>query len=273
MVRGWRWMRSTSTSPPAPRSLRSASAARQASRTAPVAIQVMREADAEPAEPTVAVVCGASVTSSVASSRARHLQQHRADALADLGRGAVHDRAAVGAQHDARGAEVVEALREADVLVADGEADAAPHALAARRVARAAGQPARIARGRLGLGQRQRGRLADDLGHGQRARDALPRRQHVARARSRCAAAARPDPCRARRRAGPSAPRSRSTSARRRTRASHRRAGCWCRRRCPRSARWARRRGRARTRRRSRRPPPSSRRRRRRPAGSRSART
>ena len=35
-----------------------ASAARQASRTAPVAIQVMREADAEPAEPTVAVVCG-----------------------------------------------------------------------------------------------------------------------------------------------------------------------------------------------------------------------
>ena len=98
----------------------------------------MREAEAEPAEPTVAVVCGASVTSSVAELGAGHLQQHRADALADLGRGAVHDRAAVGAQHHAGRAEVVEALGEADVLVADGEADAAPDALAARRVARAA---------------------------------------------------------------------------------------------------------------------------------------
>ena len=230
-------MRSTSTSPPAPRTPRSASAAWQASRTAAVAIQVMREADAEPAEPTVAVVCGRERDVVGRELAARHLEEHRADALADLGRGAVHDRAAVGPQHHARGAEVVEALREADVLVADGEADAAPDALTARRVARAAGQAARIARGRLGLGHRQRGRLPDDLGDGQRARDALARRQDVARARSRCAAAARPDPCRARRPAGPSAPRSRSTSARRRTRASPRRAGCWCRRRCPRSAR------------------------------------
>ena len=46
----------------------------------------------------------------------------------------------------ARGAVVVEALREADVLEADREADAAPDALAARRVAGAAGQPERVAR-------------------------------------------------------------------------------------------------------------------------------
>ena len=47
---------------------RSSSAARQASWTAPAAIQVMREAEAEPAEPTVAVAGGASTTSSVPSS-------------------------------------------------------------------------------------------------------------------------------------------------------------------------------------------------------------
>ena len=47
---------------------RSSSAAWHASRTAPAAIQVIRDADAEPAEPTVAVVCGASTTSFVPSS-------------------------------------------------------------------------------------------------------------------------------------------------------------------------------------------------------------
>ena len=112
---------------------------------------------------------------------ARHLQQHRSHALSDLGCGAVHDRAPVGAQHHAGGAEVVEALGEADVLVADGEADAPRDALATRGVARAAREPSRIPRRRLGLGHWQRGRLADDVGGGQRPRDALPGRQHVAR--------------------------------------------------------------------------------------------
>ena len=59
--------RSTSTSPP-PRASRSASAARQASRTAPETIQVWRDAEVEPAESTVAVDGGASRTSSIPSS-------------------------------------------------------------------------------------------------------------------------------------------------------------------------------------------------------------
>ena len=47
---------------------RSSSAARQASCTAPAAIHVCRDADVEPAEPTVAVPGGASRTLSVPSS-------------------------------------------------------------------------------------------------------------------------------------------------------------------------------------------------------------
>ena len=90
------------------------------------------------------------------------------------------DRAPVGAQHDAGCAEVVEALGEADVLVPTAK-PTPRDALATRRVARAAGQPARIARASASAsGTGQRGRLADDLGDGQRPRDALPGRQHVA---------------------------------------------------------------------------------------------
>ena len=59
---------------------------------------------------------------------------------------------AVGVEHDTGRAEVVEPLRVADVLEAEREADAAPDALAARRVARAAGQPERVARQLLGAG-------------------------------------------------------------------------------------------------------------------------
>jgi len=51
----------------------------------------------------------------------------------------VDDGAPVGTKLDAGGAEVVEALRVTDVLEAEREADAAPDALARRRVARAAG--------------------------------------------------------------------------------------------------------------------------------------
>ena len=102
----------------------------------------MRDADAEPAESTVAVVCGASRDVVRAELGARDLQDHVRHALPDLGGRAVHLGASrPRAEPHARRAEVVEALRVADVLEADREADAAAHALAARRVARAAGQP------------------------------------------------------------------------------------------------------------------------------------
>ena len=73
-------------------------------------------------------------------------------ALADLGRRAVDLRAPVLEEPDPRRAVVVEALRVADVLEPDREADAAPHALAARRVPRSARQPDRVARQLLRLG-------------------------------------------------------------------------------------------------------------------------
>ena len=88
------------------------------------------------------------------------LEDDPAEPLADLGRGAVHGGAPVGVELDPRGAVVVEAFREADVLEADREADAAADALAPRRVARAAGQPDRVARERLRLGHGDRRRLA-----------------------------------------------------------------------------------------------------------------
>ena len=111
---------------------------------------------------------------------ARDLDDHVRHALADLGRRAVHLGAAVGAQRDARGAVVVEALRVADVLEPDREADAAADALAARRVARAAraaGSP-RAAAARLG--DRQLGGAADHVGDRKRSLDPLAGRQHVA---------------------------------------------------------------------------------------------
>ena len=65
------------------------SAARHASRTAPAAIHVIRDAEAEPAEPTAAVPGGASDDVVGAELGARDLEDHVGDALADLGRGAV----------------------------------------------------------------------------------------------------------------------------------------------------------------------------------------
>ena len=59
---------SASSSDP-PRRRSSSIASRHASWTAPAAIHVMREADAEPAEPTDAVVAGSTVTSTRPSSR------------------------------------------------------------------------------------------------------------------------------------------------------------------------------------------------------------
>ena len=107
-----------------------------------------RDADAEPAEPTAAVVCGASDTSSVPSSvratwRITPMTPCPTSAAAEC---TTALPSAPAAAH-AGGAEVVEALRVADVLEAEREADAAPDALAAssccpRRRGAAAGRAA-----------------------------------------------------------------------------------------------------------------------------------
>ena len=112
---------------------------------------------------------------------ARDLEHHADDALADLRRGRVDDGAAVGAEHDAGGAEVVEAFRVADVLEPEREPDAASNALAVRRVAGAAGQAERVAGQRLGLGNGQGRGAQDDLARRQRAGDDLSGGQDVAR--------------------------------------------------------------------------------------------
>ena len=149
----------------------SSSAARQASRTAPATIHVSRDADAEPAEPT---------------RRGRVRRQRRRRSVPSSVRatcritsvtpwptsvgGAVDGRAAVGVELDARSARVVEALRVADVLEPDREADAAADAGAARRVAGSARQADRIARKALGRGRLECGGAPDHLGGGERAR-------------------------------------------------------------------------------------------------------
>ena len=148
-----------------------------------------------------------------------------------------------GEDPHARGAVVVEALGVGDVLEADREADAAPHALAARRVAGAAGQAQRVARQLLRRRRLERGGRADRLGDRQRAGDLLAGREHVARLqRVQQPQLDRVDLERGRR-ACPSAPRRRTRSARRRSRASRRTAGCSSRRTSTRSARSASRTG------------------------------
>ena len=111
----------------------------------------------------------------------RHLQDHLAHALTHLGGRAVHLRRAVLGEDDASGTEVVEALRVADVLEADREADAATHSLAARRVPRAAGEPDRLARKLLRLGRLESRRATDHLARRQRARHDLPGRERASR--------------------------------------------------------------------------------------------
>ena len=143
-----------------------------------------READADPAEPTEAVVWGASATASVGSSCTATARITLGDSLADLGGGAVQLGGElalrVGIEPHAGGGRVVEALRVGDVLEADGEADAAADALASRRVAGASGQPDRLARQRLRLGDLQLRRAADHLGHRQGAGHDLPGRHRPA---------------------------------------------------------------------------------------------
>ena len=171
-------MRSTSTSPPV-RS-RSSSAARQASWTAPAAIQVMREAEAEPADPTEAVSDGARVHVLDPELRAGNLEHDVRDALADLGAGAVH-LGTVAGQHHARRAGVVEALGVADVLEAGGEASAAADTLSMGRVACASGQPNGVPRELFGLRRVESRRPANHLRNREGTGDRLAGRQHVAR--------------------------------------------------------------------------------------------
>src|SRR5919201_288702 len=88
----------------------------------------------------------------------------------------------VAEQADARSAVVVESLRVADVLEADGETRAAANAVAPRRVAGPARETDRVAGELLGLGLGKGRATADDLGDRKRAVDALSRGQHVTRA-------------------------------------------------------------------------------------------
>ena len=91
---------------------------------------------------------------------------HGDEPLADLGRRGVDLHERLAADHrepDAGGRVVVEALRVADVLVADGVADAAPDALAVRRV-------------RVPTGEHGRGRPAAAAGRATLASSSLDRR-------------------------------------------------------------------------------------------------
>ena len=116
--------------------------------------------------------------------RPGHLGDHAHHALADLGGGAVHlggePTVGAGEKADAGRAVVVEAVRVAEVLEADGKAHAAPDALPARDVPGPAREPDRIARQLLGLRQRQLRAASNHLGDRERAGDALPVRHDVA---------------------------------------------------------------------------------------------
>ena len=165
----------------------SSSAPWQASRTAPAAIHVSRDADAEPAEPTPSVEPGASTTASVPSSVratcritfATPWPTSAAPALVHLG-GELLVRADPGERAPSTCRR--SPLRVAHVLEADREADPALDALPPRaRVAplRPAGGSGRAAAPRPPAPARRR-RALDHLGDGQRAGHLLPGRERVA---------------------------------------------------------------------------------------------
>jgi hypothetical protein len=117
--------------------------------------------------------------------RPRNLNHHVRHALPDLGGGRVdlRDQLPVGVDEepDARGAVVVESLRVADVLEAEGEAEPTANAVTACGVAGSAGEPDRVARKLLRLRLLERGAATNDLGDGQRAVDPLPCGQRASR--------------------------------------------------------------------------------------------
>ena len=115
-----------------------------------------------------------------AELRARNLEDDVGNSLTHLGCRAVDRGTAVGVELNSCRGVVVEALRVADVLEADREADPAPDALAARRVARAARKTHRIARELFGLGNVERGCTANDIRDRKRPGDRLTGRQRAA---------------------------------------------------------------------------------------------
>src|SRR5439155_9759459 len=111
---------------------------------------------------------------------AGYLDDDVRNTLAHLGGGAMDSGAAVGMQLHSCRRVVVEAFRVTDVLEADRKADATLDSLAARGVARAAGQTHRIAWELLRLGDVERRCLANDVRDRKRAGDLLARRQRAA---------------------------------------------------------------------------------------------
>ena len=185
--------RRPSTLPPRQRRHRPARArapasrtASQAARTAPPVMYVCRDADVDPALPT-AVSAVAMVTRSHAQLGAGDLRLHGDQALADLGRGGVHQHRRLAADHlqpHPRGGVVVEALGEADVLDADRRS---------RRRARTPSPwvvlatPPGSSRGSSPDGRRRAARRrtrAQQLGHRRRAVDHLTGRHHRRRSRT-----------------------------------------------------------------------------------------
>ena len=114
----------------------------------------------------------------------RHLHHHVRDSLAHFCGRRVNlgDEVAarIGVEAHASGAVVVEALRVAEILEADGEADAAVDPVSAGRVSGAAGKANGIAGQLLRLGLGERDAAADHLCDRKRAVDPLACRQRVA---------------------------------------------------------------------------------------------
>ena len=116
-------------------------------------------------------------------------------------------RAADDLEPHPRGRVVVEPFGEGDVLVGDGVPDAAAYALAVGRVGDAAGQVPQVRAGRGPCGQRHRPQPVEQLGDRRGAVDHLSRRRRGAFLHRVERCAGRRGPCRVRRRACPSAPR------------------------------------------------------------------
>ncbi len=126
--------------------------ARHAACTAPPVMYVWRDAEDEPAEPTCVSAGSTSTFSTPSSVRAicpctvtRPWPTSAAAVWTSTSGSPPAER-----EPHARGRVVVEALGEADVLEADGVADAAPHALAAGDVGDPAGHAAAVARAAAG---------------------------------------------------------------------------------------------------------------------------
>ena len=202
--------------------------------TAPPLIHVCRDADVEPAEPTLGVD-RLEHDLVDAEHRSGDLTGDRDEALTDLGRRELQRGDTVGEPAAGRRV-VVEALGVHQVLDRHAPADAATDV---RRVGGAAGTTGQAHRVAVGppTGSSGSGSAAVSRMHSLDRRDVLdhlPGDQAVAGLHRVAAGGSRPGRARTPRPACPSGPRGRSRPARHRTRASPRTAGCWC---APRSRR------------------------------------